>query len=533
MAQTGYTPISIYYSATSTNVPTAGNLVAGELAINTADGKLFYKDSAGVVQVIGTKGGVGSSTTTQILYNSSGLVVGSANMTFNGTSLTLANDASISGLTVGKGAGSLGTNTVLGASALTSNSAGQRLTAIGTSALAANTASDNTGVGYLSLNATTSGVSNAAFGAYSAALNTTGQENVAAGSAALYTNTTGSSNVAVGRSALFSNTTASSGTAVGYQAAYSANGDSGISAFGYQAAYNTQKTIDAFGYQAAYANTSGINNSAFGILSLGANTTGSYNVALGRQSLASNTTAANNTAVGYQAAYSTNSSTANITALGFQSAYTCNTASIATAIGNAALANGANIDGCTAVGYQAGLNCANSGNTFLGSYAGSNLANGQNNLYIGNYTRAGSTTASQELVIAAAYNTAGKGTNTGYINAGGGNIYQGNNSTLWSITSDQRIKENIVNLENGLSTIMALRPVEFDYIETKKHDISFIAQEYQKVLPDQVTEHTASDAEKAIAGTDILLGLTPNLVPYLVKAIQELKAEIDQLKGNK
>jgi hypothetical protein len=55
MAQTGFTPISNYYSATATNVPTAGNLVAGELAINTADGKLFYKDSSGVVQTIASK----------------------------------------------------------------------------------------------------------------------------------------------------------------------------------------------------------------------------------------------------------------------------------------------------------------------------------------------------------------------------------------------------------------------------------------------------------------------------------------------
>ena len=55
MAQTGYTPISIYYSATTTNVPTAGNLVAGELAINTQDGKLFYKDAAGVVQTLASK----------------------------------------------------------------------------------------------------------------------------------------------------------------------------------------------------------------------------------------------------------------------------------------------------------------------------------------------------------------------------------------------------------------------------------------------------------------------------------------------
>ena len=64
MAQTGYTPISIYYSATATNTPTAGNLVAGELAINTADGKLFYKDSAGVVQTIATKATAGLPTTT-------------------------------------------------------------------------------------------------------------------------------------------------------------------------------------------------------------------------------------------------------------------------------------------------------------------------------------------------------------------------------------------------------------------------------------------------------------------------------------
>jgi hypothetical protein len=55
MAQTGYTPISLYYSATGGAAPTSGNLVAGELAINTADGKLFYKDSAGVVQTIASK----------------------------------------------------------------------------------------------------------------------------------------------------------------------------------------------------------------------------------------------------------------------------------------------------------------------------------------------------------------------------------------------------------------------------------------------------------------------------------------------
>lgn len=51
--QTGYNLIQLYYSSTSGNVPTAGNLSNGELAINIADGILFYKDSSAVVQTIG------------------------------------------------------------------------------------------------------------------------------------------------------------------------------------------------------------------------------------------------------------------------------------------------------------------------------------------------------------------------------------------------------------------------------------------------------------------------------------------------
>ena len=58
MSQAGYTPIQLYRSSTPTNTPSSGNLADGELAINTADGKLFYKDSGGNVQVIATKANV-------------------------------------------------------------------------------------------------------------------------------------------------------------------------------------------------------------------------------------------------------------------------------------------------------------------------------------------------------------------------------------------------------------------------------------------------------------------------------------------
>tara|TARA_R110000868_G_scaffold42198_14_gene143258 strand:- start:262 stop:702 length:441 start_codon:yes stop_codon:yes gene_type:complete len=57
MAQAGYTPISLYYSSVTGSAPTAGQLVNGELGINIRDGKVFYKDAAGVVQEFGGGGG--------------------------------------------------------------------------------------------------------------------------------------------------------------------------------------------------------------------------------------------------------------------------------------------------------------------------------------------------------------------------------------------------------------------------------------------------------------------------------------------
>lgn len=59
MPATNYTPIQLYRSSSATVQPTAANLQAGELAINFADGRLFYKDNAGTpaVQIIGTRFG--------------------------------------------------------------------------------------------------------------------------------------------------------------------------------------------------------------------------------------------------------------------------------------------------------------------------------------------------------------------------------------------------------------------------------------------------------------------------------------------
>lgn len=101
MAASGYTPISLYYSSTAAATPSSGNLTNGELAINIADGKLFYKDSGGSVQVIAGKGGSGvvAGSNTQIQFNNSGVFGASSNLTWNGsvlgtTGFTASSDSS-------------------------------------------------------------------------------------------------------------------------------------------------------------------------------------------------------------------------------------------------------------------------------------------------------------------------------------------------------------------------------------------------------------------------------------------------------
>jgi uncharacterized protein YdeI (BOF family) len=97
MAQANYTPVSLYYSTTVSAAPTSGNLVNGELAINITDGKLYYKDNTGTVQIIATK--ASTTNVSSISFGSTGLtpsttttgvvtVAGTLATTNGGTGLT-------------------------------------------------------------------------------------------------------------------------------------------------------------------------------------------------------------------------------------------------------------------------------------------------------------------------------------------------------------------------------------------------------------------------------------------------------------
>ena len=90
--------------------------------------------------------------------------------------------------------------------------------------------------------------------------------------------------------------------------------------------------------------------------------------------------------------------------------------------------------------------------------------------------------------------------------------------------SDKQLKENIADLSPQLAKIMALRPVEFDYIESEGggHQIGFIAQEVQQVYPDLIGEREG--------GMLTLTDLNKNDA-RLIKAIQEQQTIINDLKS--
>jgi len=420
MAQSGYTPLSLYYSATASTAPLAANLVAGELALNTNDGKLYYKDSSGVVQVLATKaassGSFGALTATSIIDSgltsgrvtyatTGGLLTDSANMTFNGTTFTTANDASISGLTVGKGGGSVSGNTALGLSSLPVNTTGSANTASGNQSLFANTTGNN----------------NTAFGSNSVRNTTTSNDNTGVGYIALYTNTTGASNTAIGSGALQANTTASNNTAVGYQAGYS-NTTGLMQAFGIGAGRsNTTGEVHGFGRYALYTNTTGNGNSAFGNTTLFNNSTGNNNSAFGDGALNANTTASNNTAVGYQAGYS--NTTGDITAVGYIAGKGNTTGTWNTAVGNSSLQLNTTGNGNTALGYIAlQVNTTGAYNTAIGGrdvngYGPlANSGTGNYNIAVGNAALANATASNQCNAV---------GFRAGYLNTGSDNCFFG------------------------------------------------------------------------------------------------------------
>jgi len=111
----------------------------------------------------------------------------------------------------------------------------------------------------------------------------------------------------------------------------------------------------------------------------------------------------------------------------------------------------------------------------------------------------------------------------------GGTIYA--TSTTISAISDQRLKENIQDIDVGLDALMALKPRKFDWKEGKgkniKGDRGWIAQEFEQVFPEMINEWK----DPAPAGEEPYKSVSADLIPVLVKAIQEQQQIINDLKA--
>jgi hypothetical protein len=103
MSQTGYTPIQLYRSTTTSAVPIAGNLSAGELAINLVDEKLYFKNNAGTVKLL-------AANVTPVANGGTALTATPANGQIpigNGTGYTLATLTAGSGISISNTSGGI------------------------------------------------------------------------------------------------------------------------------------------------------------------------------------------------------------------------------------------------------------------------------------------------------------------------------------------------------------------------------------------------------------------------------------------
>ena len=394
-------------------------------------------------------------------------------------------------------------NVVVGDEAGTAITTGDNNVGLGYAALTATTTgTGNTGIGYAALDANTTANDNTGVGANSLGVNTTGTRNTSVGSDSLDANTEGNDNTAVGKNSLSANTTAGSGTAVGKGALQTNTTGGDNTAVGRSALElnTTGANCTAVGRDALKANTTASNNTAVGDRCLDVNTTGAENTGVGKGALGSNTTGANNTVMGKNA--------------------------------GTAVTTGAT-------------------NTLIGSVCHDNLTEGSLNTALGYNLAPSAVDVDSEIVIGSSIT--GAGTNTVRIGTGGGTatLSLDGSDTSWAAASDLRLKKDVANSTVGLSFLNDLRPVTFKWQhknevaqDLPQYDVNssapifgegkahhgFIAQEVKAVIDNHSDVLDGNNIwHEDPDGTQQLS--QGNLVPMLVKAVQELSAKIEVLES--
>lgn len=415
-------------------------------------------------------------------------------------------------------------NTAVGADTLVVNTTGRRNTAVGSQALRLN-------VG---------GYYNTAMGAYALYSNVAGNQNVAIGAQALQYST-GSDNTAVGNGALVSNTNGVDNTAVGSTSLTSTTNR--CVAIGKQAAAtHTGNDSIAIGYQALSAPTSsGLYNVVIGNAAGGSLNTGNSNTAVGRRALGGSTTGNSNVAIGNDAMV------AGVT-----------TGSRNTVVGNSAGTNITSGYQNTIVGSHAGNEILDGfNNSLVGRYAGQLISSGAFNVAVGEQSLSATTTGNYNSALGAGTTGGAAYDNTTLLGyqatvTGSNQVQLGNSSTTTYAygavqnRSDARDKADVRDTKLGLKFINSLRPVDFkwdfrsDYKGKKdgskkrsRYHHGLIAQEVQDVIAKSGVDFGGYQHHTKSGGEDVMSIGYEELIAPLIKAVQELSKEVQELKAKK
>jgi|9_EtaG_2_1085328.scaffolds.fasta_scaffold16304_2 hypothetical protein len=299
--------------------------------------------------------------------------------------------------------------------------------------------------------------------------------------------------------------------------------DQNNTALGYNAGLDitSGSTNVVLGYTAGRDITTANGNIAIGnALNNSAGVTGNFNVAISADSSGRKLTSGNNNVfIGTETGKNMTTGASNVFIgdnAGSGSSVTATTNNVF--IGRGAGASNTGSSG-VCLGNRAGDSVTGNSNTIIGNEAQYQVSlSGTNNLILGANADASTTSVSNEITL------------------GDSNIttLRCNVQTISSL-SDGRDKINVAQLGEGLNFISRLKPVKFEWktrdgnSKDGTYEAGFIAQDLQQAQQDGDAEYLNLVMD---SNPDRLEASYGKLVPVLVRAIQELKAEIDTLKAN-
>ena len=105
----------------------------------------------------------------------------------------------------------------------------------------------------------------------------------------------------------------------------------------------------------------------------------------------------------------------------------------------------------------------------------------------------------------------------------------------WTVASDKRLKQNIKPYTEGLSKLLLVEPIEYNYNERSGYDtkpsyVGVVAQDLQKIAPYMVGKFKKNGEEYLDVNTSAMTYMMVNAIKEQQKMIEDLKKEIEALK---